>query len=119
MAVIYAKCEEFTVNKPKKEGDSWTINARYIRHFDDGEEREIIIDRMPLNIMSCPDIRHPHCTEHDIWRVNLGFGELKIPGEDFHYREKTIKMAKPREMTLADVEKELGYKVKIISEEEL
>ena len=119
MAVIYAKCEDFTVNKPQKEGDPWTVTARYVRCFDDGDKCEYVIDQMPLSILPCPDIRHPHCSENDIWRVNLGFGELKIPGNEFHYREKTIKTEKTREMTLADVEKERGYKVRIISEEEL
>lgn len=86
--LICEKCEEFTVNKPENEGDPWTITAKYKKYYDDGEIREFIIDRMPINIIPHPELRHPLCHEHDIWRVNLGFGEIGVPGERLRFCER-------------------------------
>lgn len=52
----------------------------------------------------------------------VGYGNLKmLPGETLeanhvYYTEKTIK-EKHKEMTLAEIEKKLGYKIKIVAEE--
>ena len=44
---------------------------------------------------------------------NLGFGELQCV--DNNYEIEVIK-EKPHEMTISDIEKQLGYKIKIVSE---
>lgn len=48
-------------------------------------------------------------------KIDFGFGYIDIEGK----MERTLKLIKPRveEMTIADIEKELGYKVKLVSEE--
>lgn len=46
---------------------------------------------------------------------NLGFGELQCV--DNNYEIEVIK-EKPHEMTISDIEKNLGYKIKIVSEKE-
>lgn len=46
---------------------------------------------------------------------DLGFGELQCV--DNNYEIEVIK-EKPHEMTISDIEKNLGYKIKIVSEKE-
>ena len=50
--------------------------------------------------------------------INLGFGDLKlIRSNSGHVLTETIIEHKTKEMTLSEIEKKLGHKIKIITEE--
>lgn len=60
----------------------------------------------------------PYCPPAHIFRADLGFGSMPIELHDgAAFTIKTIK-EKTKEMTLEEIEKKLGHKVKIISKEE-
>ena len=56
---------------------------------------------------------------YDATRINLGFGELNVrKDEDGHFYTVTVTEEKVHEMTLDEIEKKLGYKVKIVNKKE-
>lgn len=91
---------------------------------DDHSVREVIIPHitLPVRSHSTPDFGLYYGNK----LVNIGFGEMvmrpcdiEIPGhdtiKDACYVEHTIK-EKPQEMTIEEIEKKLGYKIKIVGE---
>lgn len=55
---------------------------------------------------------------HRTWKANIGFGAMNVDRVNgVAYTIKTIK-EKTKEMTLEEIEKKLGHKVKIISKED-
>lgn len=77
---------------------------------------------LPILQSSCPIVNQEFGITGDIVTIDLGFGELPLKsiyrawkgGEVFAER-KLIK-EKVHDMTIAEIEKKLGYKIKIVGE---
>lgn len=94
--------------------ESYYLSAVYTSDEQDGLY-EIRIPRIELPVrFGMPDIIISMACGCEVERtIDLGFGELTMPKP---FIKKLIK-SKVREMTMADIEKELGCKVKIVSED--
>lgn len=86
-------------------------------------------DRGGVYRVHIPKIRLPVKLQPDIWQsyedcwgeycvtIDLGFGELSVePYKDNKFYTIECIETKEREMTLAEIEKELGYKIKLKKE---
>lgn len=111
-----------SAENPKGHYTSYYLSAVY-EVEDDKQIKELTIPHLALPIFRVPIIRQ----EYDITDVSLcadlGFGVLDVMqdvvdgvSEPVYYVEKLIK-EKTQEMTLEEIEKILGHKVKIISNE--
>lgn len=97
----------------------WCISVSAIQE-DDEEVREIYFPRIQLPInrariktrfsYPCPGVSRCY--------VDLGFGELPVPGNNITAYTKKVIETKTKKMTLKEIEKKLGYKIELISEEE-
>lgn len=102
-----------------KDNNGYYINAKYEVTDEYGNIYERIYDHVPLNVCSShtPIIRR----ELDMYRVNetltinFGFGEL-VCNRETKIEEHLIYEA-TREMTLEEIEKKLGHRVKIVSKD--
>lgn len=106
-----------------KEGNRYYLHVTY-QFENDKEIYELDIPKIVLPfaedcvMMEC-SVDHPYTPT-----VELGFGELvmdAVPDEENpfgKYFTRKIIETKERTMTVAEIEKALGYKVKIISKEE-
>lgn len=96
------------------------LGAKYLIE-DDNAVRELHIPRMFLNISLDSVIVKDEFNPGKNPEADIGFGYLPIVCEDprnmVYYSISTIK-EKPHEMTLEEIEKKLGYKVKIVSKQE-
>lgn len=81
-------------------------------------------DEYSTRKLSIPKIRLINCFQEPCFRlegdatyVDAGFGECRVEPDSTGkcYTMTTLK-EKPQEMTLSEIEKKLGYKVKIVSE---
>ena len=92
-----------------KDINSYVINVSY-RHTDrEGNVDNISIRDLPITIKSYPDFSSNITCE-----IDLGFGSLKFyPGITSYeiHRIHTV----TKEMTIEEIEKELGYKIKIVN----
>lgn len=106
------------------ENDKWYIDVTYL-HEDDRYVKEIHIPKMHIPLEAFTDTMVQH---HD-WRdvmyfgtiikdVRAVFGDLSLvledPKDDDYFTEKIIE-EKTQEMTLDEIEKKLGYKIKIVN----
>ncbi len=96
------------------------LSAVY-RHETDSGVYEFTVPRIVLPISDDPILKRstPGRTRYT-WAydsIDLGFGDLFLhPDEDGHiFYEKFIK-EKIHDMTLDEIEKKLGYKVRVVSE---
>lgn len=109
-----------------EENGQYYLKLKYILE-DEHSVRELEIPkvRIPVNKFTYPNISHSRCCGHEIhylyidedWNQCLDI----LPGETSEanhvfYTEKIIE-EKRKEMTVAEIEKKLGYKIKIVSEE--
>lgn len=111
--------------KLKKDERGYYLRLKYIQDTDDAIS-EVIIPKYRLKIWEdriC--INHPTGYRvHEAPDANIGFGywELDkgwtehIDDKEVYYSVKTLK-EKVHKMTVADIEKKLGYKIEIVSEE--
>lgn len=84
---------------------------------DEQSVREIDIPKMHLRV----DPRYVAIKyEDDRAYADIGFGYVPLipTGRDCHYFTETVIEEKTKEMTLDEIEKKLGHKVKIISKPE-
>lgn len=94
--------------------------------FEDAQENvhEVYISRVPLPIcnLGIPEIKHKsvvcaHGTYINVGEsIDVGYGDVDLPG-DYVLTDTIVKYG-IKEMTIEEIEKELGYKVKIVSGEE-
>ena len=98
-----------------KDINSYVINVSY-RHTDrEGNVDIISIRDLPINVKPYPDfnISYYGCEKS----IDLGFGSLEfypgITSEEIRRIHTVIK-----EMTIEEIEKKLGYKIKIVKEKE-
>lgn len=84
--------------------------------------REIDIPKIQLNINPykvCIETEYSPYSKREMPSINLGFGWLPLGRSDFEGHEvfftEKILEEKYTEMTLDEIEKKLGYKVKIVS----
>ena len=93
-----------------KDGGAYYLSATYTQ--EDGPNKyELEVPRIYLPLRQEPDIKSYMLGEHE-GLINLGFGELTMRKVDgYYYKVTTIQ----KELTLEEIEKRLGYKVKIVS----
>ena len=95
--------------------NSYVINISY-RHTDrEGNVDIISIRDLPITIKPYPDfnISYYECETS----INLGFGSLDFyPGITSHEIRRIHTVTK--EMTIDEIEKKLGYKIKIVNNKE-
>ena len=95
-----------------KDINSYVINISY-RHTDrEGNVDIINIRDLPITIKSYPDFSSNITCE-----IDLGFGSLKFYPGITSYEINRIHTA-TKEMTIEEIEKKLGYKIKIVKEKE-
>lgn len=108
-----------------KEDGKYYLTTKYTLETD-YDIRDVTVTKVPLPLNAYPDVREetPEILWADnspiappsTWYIDLGYGHIMLPGvpESF-YTEKVIK-EKVQELTLAEIEKKLGHKVKVVSE---
>ena len=117
-------CKEVKLKKFTLEQDDrgYYLAATY-RVEDDHAIREIEIPKIRLNLDEKRfriDIENDPCACYKVGRVDLGFGELPLDWEKnkdgltYLFTDRVLH-EKYTEMTLDEIEKKLGYKVKIVS----
>lgn len=94
----------------KKDGSGYYLSAIYEFENEAGVHRAIF----PIELLNSPVI------SREDWRcpgkIDLGFGELPLEG-DPGYTIKTIR-EKVHDVTIEEIEKKLGYKIRIVKEKE-
>lgn len=108
-----------------EEEGQYYLRLRYIVEDEYAiKELEIPKARIPLDAGSAPEVSVSNNPRGHVDEaiLNTGFGyqmELRAgetkEANHVYYTVKTLQ-AKPKEMTVSEIEKKLGYKVKIISE---
>lgn len=116
---------KLTSVKLKKDECGYYLRLKYIQETDDAIS-EIIIPKYRLNIREDElHINHPTGYRlHEAPDVHIGFGYWPLEegitehsdGKEVFYSIKELKK-KVHKMTVADIEKKLGYKIEIVSEE--
>lgn len=84
---------------------------------DEHSIREINIPRIALPIFNTSHIGLVHDSYERCYTIDFGMGELPVMEnkDGVSYTVKIIK-EKRKEMTISEIEKKLGYKIKIVSE---
>lgn len=102
-----------------KENDRYYLSAVY-RVEDDNGTWELSYPRIELTINKkfLPLLRAEYGTSFNEVVIDLGFGDLPLKeiGKGV-YAEKKLIEEKIHDMTVSEIEKALGYKVRIIGEE--
>lgn len=100
-----------------KDGIGYYLSPKY-RVETDRDVREIYIPKARINVKH-HEIRVDHDPRSNNPVCDFGLGKLQMYVDDwgFVYRESVIE-EKTKEMTLEEIEKKLGHKVKIVSREE-
>ena len=97
--------------------DGFSLHMEYIVEDENRVERYIFpYVRLPIQ-----KDRFAITTEFGFMMADVGFGTTRLlPDPDFSNTSFTVKTIKEKtkEMTLEEIEKKLGHKVKIISKEE-
>ena len=96
--------------------NSYVIDVSY-RHTDrEGNVDIINIRDLPIPIVAYPDVNFKLSSTHygPEESINLGFGSLDFYPGVTSYETRRIHTA-AKEMTIEEIEKRLGHKVKIIS----
>lgn len=118
----YSGKEEVRLNSVKLNGntrDGYSLDITYLVEDLDRVERYALPRvYLPINKYGFV-IDSERIGFEDVVRADVGFGPTKLLRDDkgVCFTVKTIK-EKTKEMTLEEIEKKLGHKVKIISEEE-
>ena len=93
--------------------DSYVINVSYRRTDSEGNVDIISIRDLPITIKPYPDVDSNLSYRGCDTSINLGFGRLYFhPGITSHEIRRIHTATK--EMTIEEIEEELGYKVKIV-----
>lgn len=95
---------------------SYVIDISYRRTDSEGNIDIISVRDLPIPIVDCPNISREMTFYGCDTKIDLGFGSL-----DFHpiTRHETRRIhTAVKEMTIEEIEKKLGHKVKIIGEKE-
>ena len=106
----------------KKDERGYYLTAKY-RVEDQHSIREVDIPKIRLNlnkeVVSIKTMHDPFGC-HRVAHIDLGFGELPLDwdvnkdGQSYLFTEKILE-EKYTEMTMDEIEKKLGYKVKIVN----
>lgn len=103
-----------------KDGDNYYLRLVYIVE-DDAEVAEFIIPKMDLGFNSrvAPMLSHGYDATHTL---TIGNNEFRLCAGEGHdgannmYLTKKVIETKTKKMTVAEIEKKLGYKVEIVAE---
>ena len=97
-----------------KDINSYVINVSYRRTDREGNVDIISIRDLPITIMPYPDVNRNISYCGCETSINLGFGSLDFyPGITSEEIRRIHTVTK--EMTIEEIEKKLGYKIKIVS----
>ena len=104
-----------------KDDEGYYLSAKY-RVEDQGSVREVDIPRIRLNINEdciAIDTEYSPYARREYAQIDLGFGYLpleytNINGHSVCFTEKILE-EKYTEMTLDEIEKKLGHKIKIVN----
>ena len=100
-----------------KDISSYVIDISY-RHTDrEGNIDIISIRDLPISIKPYPDLIRNVSYHGCETTIDLGFGILDFYPGITRYETRRIYTA-TREMTIEEIEKELGYKIKIVNKKE-
>ena len=97
--------------------NSYVINVSYRCTDKEGNVDILSIKDLPIDINSYPNVDRNATYCGFETSVNLGFGSLDFYPGVTSYETRRIHTV-TKEMTIEEIEKKLGYKVKIISKEE-
>lgn len=95
----------------------YVIDISYRRTDKNGNVDIISIRDIPIHIVDYPNIRRSltYC-DCDTY-IDLGFGDLQFHPTKTKHETRRI-YTNVKEMTLEDIEKQLGHKIKIVSNKE-
>jgi hypothetical protein len=99
--------------KVHKDEKGFYLSAEYT-YDDKYSTRKLSIPKIRLN-----DVLQEPCfhATSDVTYIDIGFGECRLePDSNGRCYTMTTLKEKPQEITLSEIEKRLGYKVKIVSE---
>lgn len=101
-----------------KEDGTYYITTKY-RLETDYDVREVTISKVPLPLNNYPDVQRDTLYYNNIGvtnvKVDLGYGRIMIPDtDDPIYIEKVIE-EKVEELTIEEIEKRIGHKIKIVN----
>jgi hypothetical protein len=104
----------------KKDGSYYYLSATLL-HEDEKGYYEINVPKIPLHISKEINLTHSIETNtyvpYEYATIDLGFGELDIfKDDDGNFFTATCIEEKTHEMTIDEIEKKLGYKIKIVKE---
>ena len=108
-----------------EEDGQYYLRLKYL-HEDDHKVEEIEIPkaRLPFNKKVKPDLSYSSFTHLEEAYISTGYNnslELKpmetSEANHVFWTGKVLKY-KPKEMTISEIEKKLGYKIKIVAEDE-
>lgn len=94
----------------------YRINAEYLETDDNGNISKLTIHGIPLPLNNYPTIelsREIGFSQPDL-QIDIGFGFIECDSETT--AERTTIYTPVKEMTIAEIEKELGHKIKIIGD---
>lgn len=101
-----------------KDSEGYYLSAKYMVE-DKHSIRELDLPRIRLKVVpGHVSIKQVNEGLHGYVEADLGFGYLPLApsGRANAYYTETVLEEKTHEMTLEEIEKKLGYKVKIVSE---
>ena len=103
----------------EKENDKYYLNLSVILDSEYSINRLKSKVILPVNMKWIQILENniKFCADYDQYGtfINLGFGELKCVDNKVEYE---LVCKKEHEMTLSEIERKLGYKIKLVSEKE-
>lgn len=113
--------------KLKKDKDGrYYLRAVYDQE-DSYRKTELVIPKIMLPISNYPTLKNDGSPYWDLrphWTANIGFGDMELDKGTAYpdvaeccYASKTLE-EKVQTMTLAEIEKKLGYKINLVAEKE-
>lgn len=129
MATEQKNKEKWTLKDVKlvEEDGKYYLTTKYDLETDT-DIREVTVDRVPLPLDYRPVISE-EC--EDLWSdnrcvamppthfVSIGYGKMRIPERKEPFYFEKVKLEKVQELTLEEIEKRLGFKVKVVSEKKV
>lgn len=124
MIIHNRKLKDATLTKveTRSGGTEYRLCLVYEEKDNLGNLHEITLKDVPLPLCDCFTITE-HCYESGAVSkvvIDVGFGDVNTFVRDTRsiMTDTIVEYAPPKEMTLKEIEDKLGYKVKIVSEEE-
>lgn len=124
MIIHNRKLKDATLTKveTRSEVTKYRLCLVYEEKDNLGNLHEITLKDVPLPLCDNFTITENYYTPGTVTKavINVGYGDVAMFGWDTRTEmtDTIVKYAPPKEMTLEEIEKKLGHKVKIVSGEE-